>query len=63
MVPSKPDRYHFEELSSPTIGSFGCNGFCFYMFLLLPSVRQYSIWEVPGNDVMRPLWPMFYRHG
>eukprot|EP00435_Cladocopium_sp_Y103_P043339 s1902_g12.t1 len=35
--------YHFEELSSPTIG-------------------QYSIWEVPGNDVMRPLWPMFYRY-
>eukprot|EP00440_Ansanella_granifera_P058699 gb/GFBE01063623.1/.p1 GENE.gb/GFBE01063623.1/~~gb/GFBE01063623.1/.p1 ORF type:complete len:230 (+),score=53.24 gb/GFBE01063623.1/:1-690(+) len=22
----------------------------------------YAIWEVPGNDMMRRLWPMFYRY-
>ena len=27
-----------------------------------PSIGQYGIWEVPGDDVMRPMWPMFYRY-
>ena len=31
--------------------------------VMLGPLRQYSIWEVPGNDVMRPLWPTFYRSG
>ena len=31
--------------------------------VILGPLRQYSIWEVPGNDVMRPLWPTFYRSG
>mmetsp|Transcript_52113 Transcript_52113/g.97488 ORF Transcript_52113/g.97488 Transcript_52113/m.97488 type:complete len:230 (-) Transcript_52113:58-747(-) len=27
-----------------------------------PTIGQYGIWEVPGDDVMRPSWPMFYRY-
>ena len=61
------DRYHFEEFSSPSIGlqphtssksaqleDASSKRDC-------PQLRQYGIWEVPGDDVLRPMWPMFYR--
>eukprot|EP00930_Biecheleria_cincta_P076281 TRINITY_DN63495_c0_g1_i1.p1 TRINITY_DN63495_c0_g1~~TRINITY_DN63495_c0_g1_i1.p1 ORF type:complete len:255 (+),score=42.95 TRINITY_DN63495_c0_g1_i1:41-766(+) len=26
------------------------------------TLGQYGMWEIPGNDAMRRMWPMFYRY-
>eukprot|EP00927_Polykrikos_kofoidii_P069993 TRINITY_DN65784_c0_g1_i1.p1 TRINITY_DN65784_c0_g1~~TRINITY_DN65784_c0_g1_i1.p1 ORF type:complete len:239 (-),score=41.86 TRINITY_DN65784_c0_g1_i1:42-758(-) len=46
VTPARDPAYHYEEMASSYSGS---------------SVR-YGIWEIPGNEMMIQMWPLFYRY-